>query len=125
MQQYTLPANVLTVAGQSIRISCWGVTGANANNKTMKLYFGSTVITTPTAATNAKGWNLTMTVMRRTATTEGVSSMGLVDTTPVSPVNTDAAETLTAGVLIKCTGTDGTSSAGDITANGMITELVK
>lgn len=125
LQQYTLPGNALAVAGQSVRVTCWGTTGATANNKTMKLYFGATSVTTPTAATNAKGWKLEMIVMRRTATTQGVNAGGIVDVTPVSPANTDAAETLTAGVLIKCTGTDGTSAAADITANGMIVELIK
>lgn len=125
LQQYTAPANTLASAGQALRITCWGTTGANGNTKTMKLYFGASVVTTPAAATNAKGWNLTMLVMRRTATTQGVNGNGLVDVTPVTPMTTDGAETLTAGVLIKCTGTDGTSSASDITASGMTVELVK
>lgn len=125
LQQYTLPGGTLASAGQAVRISCWGVTGATANNKTMKLYFGASAIATPTAATNAKGWRLEMVVMRRTATTQAIDTQGLVDVTPVSPVNTDGAETLTAGVLIKCTGTDGTSAAADIVASGMLVELVK
>lgn len=125
LQSYTLPGGTLAIAGQAVRITCWGVTGATANNKTMKLYFGASAIATPAAATNAKGWRLTMIVMRRTATTQGVDSWGLVDTTPVTPANTDGAETLSAGVLIKCTGLDGTAAAADITANGMIVELIK
>lgn len=125
LQQYTAPANTLASAGQALRITCWGTTGANGNTKTMKLYFGASVVTTPAAATNALGWSLSMLVMRRTATTQGINAGGLVNVTPVSPMTTDGAETLTAGVLIKCTGTDGTSSASDITANGMTVELVK
>lgn len=125
LQQYTLPANTLATAGQAIRVYCWGTTAANAQNKTMKLYFGSTSIATPTAATNNKGWYLEAIVMRRTATTQGVLAKGLVDTTAVTPANTDAAETLTGNVLVKCTGTNGTASSGDITAQGMITELIK
>ena len=125
LQSYTTPPGIIGAAGQTLRITCWGVTGANANNKTMKLYFGASSIATPTAATNAKGWRLVMNVMNRTATTQGIDSWGLVDTTAVTPANTDGAETLTAGVLIKCTGTDGTSSASDITASGMTVELVK
>src|SRR6185312_12901729 len=51
---YTLPAKTLSATNKGLKIQAWGVTAANANNKTMKLYFGSEVITTPTAATNNK-----------------------------------------------------------------------
>lgn len=125
LQSFTLPGGTLSTAGQAIRVTCWGGTGANANNKTMKLYFGSTSIATPTAGTNNKGWFLEMIVMRRTATTQGFLGKGVVDTTSVSPGTADAAETLANNILIKCTGTNGTASATDITAQGMITELIK
>lgn len=125
LQQYTLPGGLLANAGDSVRISCWGVTGANGNNKTMKLYFGSSSIATPTAATNAKGWRLQMVVMRRTSTVQTIDSWGLVDTTAVTPANTDGAETLSSSVLIKCTGTNGTASAADITARGMLVEAIR
>lgn len=125
LQQYTLPGGTLANAGDSVRVSCWGVTATNSNNKTMKLYFGSSSIATPTAATSNKGWRLTMTVMRRTATTQAVDSSGLVDTTPVTPANSDGAETLSGAVLIKCTGTNGTASSGDITAQGLLVEAIR
>lgn len=125
LQQYTLPGGLLANAGDSVRVTCWGITGADANNKTMKLYFGSTSITTATAATNNKGWRLAMTVMRRTATTQAVDGWGLVDTTAVTPQNTDAAETLASATLIKCTGTNGTASAADITAQGLLVEAIR
>ncbi len=123
--QYTLPASLLANPGDSIRIGCWGITGANTNNKTMKLYFGSVVIATATAATNNPGWNLRMNVRRRSATTPAIDSTGQVDTTLVSPVNADGAETLTGSVLIKCTGTNGTASAADITAQGLLVEAIR
>ncbi len=125
LQQYSLPGGTLANPGDSVRVTCWGTTGANGNNKTMKLYFGSTAIATPTGATNAKGWRLQMTVMRRTATTQAVDSWGLVDTTAVSPVDADGAETLSGNVLIKCTGTNGTASAADITAQGLLVEAIR
>ncbi len=125
MLQYTLPASLLANAGDSIRIDCSGITGANGNNKTMKLYFGSVVISTPTAASNAAGWRLQMNVMRRTATTQAIDSWGLVATTAVAPVNADGAETLTGAILIKCTGTNGTANAGDITAQSLRVEAIR
>ena len=125
LQTYTLPGGSLSAAGQSLRVTCWGGTGANTNNKTMKLYFGATAVSTATAATNNKGWFLDYIVMRRTATTEGFLGRGVVDTTAVSPSTADAAETLASDIVIKCTGTNGTASATDITAQGMIVESIK
>lgn len=125
LQSYTVPGGLLANAGDSVRVSCWGTTATNANNKTMKLYFGSSSISTPTAATSNKGWRLQMTVMRRTAITQAVDAFGQVDTTAVTPANSDGAETLASSVLIKCTGTNGASSSGDITAQGMLVEAIR
>ena len=125
LQTYTLPGGTLSTAGQSVRVTCWGGTGANANNKTMKLYFGASVVTTPTAGTNNKGWTLDYVAMRRTATTQGFDGNGLVDTTAVTPNTADGSETLASNIVIKCTGTNGSASASDITAQGMIVELIK
>lgn len=125
LQQYTLPPGLLANAGDSVRISCWGTTAGDGNNKTMKLYFGSSSIATPTAGTNNKGWRLVMTVMRRTPTTQAIDSWGLVDTTAVTPANTDGAETMANAILIKCTGTNGTGTAGQITASGLLVEAIR
>lgn len=127
LQQYTMPANQLSAAGQSVRIRCWGSTAANANNKTRRLYFGASVIATATEAANAQRWVLEMVVMRTGSATQSVSATGLAGTASVTPLSyvNQGTDDLTAGVLIKCTGTDGTDSAGDITANGMIVEQIK
>lgn len=125
LQNFVLNPNTLTAAGQSLRVSCWGGTGTNANNKTMKLYFGSSVITTPTAATSNKGWWLDFIVTRQSATAQGIVMRGQVDTTMVTPTTANAAETLTSAITIKCTGTNGTASASDITSNGMLVEVMK
>lgn len=127
LQTFSLPANTLTTAGQSLRVVCWGPTAANTNNKTARLYFGASVVATPTMATSAERWSLDILVMRRTATTQGFLGNGAISTgpVPIAPIVTDGAETLTAAVTIKCTGQDGTDSAGDITANGMIVTAIK
>ena len=127
LQTYTMPAAQLSAAGQAVRVRCWGTTGATANNKTRKLYFGASVITTATEAANAQNWVLEMVVMRTAAATQSVSATGLAGTggvTPISYIN-QGTDDLTAGVVIKCTGTDGTSAANDITANGMLVEQIK
>jgi hypothetical protein len=127
LQTYTLPAGFLSAAGQSLRISCWGTTGATANNKTRKLYYGASVITTATEAANAQNWKLDLIVMHTAAAAQSVVGTGLAGTggvTPISYVN-QGTDNDAAAVVIKCTGTDGTSAAADITANGMLIELIK
>ena len=128
LQSYTLPANTLSTAGQSLRITCWGQTASDSNNKTMKLYFGSTAVSTVAAGSVGQSWWLDMIVMRTAAATQATLQRGFAGTgsvTPIAVVASAGAETLTSGVLIKCTGTNGTASASDITANGMIVESVK
>jgi hypothetical protein len=128
LQTYTLPASTLSAAGQSLRVTCWGSTGATANNKTMKLYFGASVVSTVTAASNAQKWWLDVVVMRTAAATQQVLGRGVAGTgslTPVAVYTNSGTDDLTAGVVIKCTGTNGTAAANDVVANGMITELIK
>jgi hypothetical protein len=128
LQQYTLPANALTVAGQGVLVTCWGTTGATANNKTRKLYFGTTsTITTAAEAANAQSWWLALKVMRTGAATQTTLGTGMAGTASVTPLNSVVAGTdaLTADVLIKCTGTNGTAAANDIVANGMTVEVLK
>lgn len=125
---YTMPANTLSAAGQAVRITCGWTTGATANNKTVKLYFGASVIATPTQAANAQVGRLSAIVMRTGAATQKFFGGGMAGTgsiTPVAEVYTAGTDNLAAGVLIKCTGTNGTAAANDIVANGLLTELIK
>lgn len=123
LQSYTLPAGYLTRVGQTVHARCAGVTAANANVKTMTLAFGSSAIATPGAATNAGTWSLDIWATKSGASTQAIDSGGVVVTTPVAPFVTAGANTDTAAIVIACSGTDGTSSAGDITANSMIVEV--
>lgn len=115
---YSLPANALDTAGRRIRVRVAFHAAANANNKTVKLYFGASVITTATAATNNKNGFLEMDIVKTGASTQIVWAKGGVDTTAVTPyVNASSTEADTAAIVIKATGTDGTDSAGDITVD--------
>jgi hypothetical protein len=128
LQTYTLPANTLSVAGQSLRITCPFSTGATANNKTVKLYFGASSISTGVVAANAQQGYLQLIVMRTGAATQGVFGSGIGGTgsvTPIAATYNGGTDSLTAGVVIKCTGTNGTAAANDVIARGMITELIK
>jgi hypothetical protein len=124
LASYSLPANSLNAISQGLYIYAWGGTATNGNNKTMKLYFGSEVITTPTAATSNKGWFLSLTVLTSSATAgQVVNGTGQVDVTPVTPYVAAGTESQTAAITIKCTGTSGTGS-NDITLDGMYVEYL-
>jgi len=113
---YSLPANALDQAGRRLRIRAAFVYGATANNKTAKLYFGSEVITTPTAASNGTSAFLELTAVKSGSSTQLVWGDGVNATTPVTVyTSTSAAEIDTAAIVIKATCTDGTSAANDCT----------
>ena len=123
---YSLPANTLKAAGgRMLRIRAWFKLAANANNKTMKLYFGGQTIATPTAATNAKNAYLELNVFRLGASSQCVVGVGQVDVTPVTPFTNNAAtETDTAAIVIKATGQSGTGTASDVICTAMVVEMI-
>src|SRR5207248_3063950 len=47
---YTMPANTLSANGQRVRITAFCTTAANANLKTIKIYFGATALRNTGAA---------------------------------------------------------------------------
>jgi len=121
---FSLPAKTLSAAKKGLKIRAWGTCAANTHNKTMKLYFGSEVVATPTAATNGVNWSLELEVYKTGSSTQVVFGGGLVDTTPVTPLVTTGAETDTAAITIKVTGQTGTSGANDVVAKGLIVEML-
>ena len=125
---YTMPAATLA-NGQAIRVRCFGTTGATANNKTHTIYFGSESYATSTEAANAQSWIqealVTRTVVSSALTWEVsfLSISGTASATLKSSVTTGTdADT---GIVIKCTGTDGTSAANDIVLGSMTVEAVR
>ena len=121
---FSLPAKALSAANKGVRIRAWGTTAANADNKTVRLYFGSEVIASPTAATNAKGWNLELDVFKTGSNTQVVFGSGQVDVTPITILQTTGAETDTGTITIKVTGQAGTANANDIVAKGLVIEYL-
>ena len=47
LQTFTLPANTLDAPGRCLKIRAWGTFGANANGKTVRLYFGVSILQIP------------------------------------------------------------------------------
>lgn len=113
---YDLSENTLTNDSDILEIDAWGTFAANANNKTVKLYFGSQVIlTTGAIAANDGTWSLKAKIIRKTNSTQEIVSEILSSNASVSDSATRTAGTqdLSTSLTIRCTGTGGASS--DIT----------
>ena len=124
LQSYTLAPNQLAAGGDSLRVTCWGQTAGASNTKTVKLYFGASAITA-SASSSGNSWKLEQIVTRKSATTQGYIGTGQIGASPALAVGTDGAETLTAAVLVKCTGQAAAAELNAVTANGMIVEALK
>ena len=121
----SLPARGLDIVGRRLHLHASFSAAANGNNKTFKCYFGASVISSGVLTTNAKNGNCDLDIVKTGSNTQIVSGRMLVDTTEITPyVNAASAETDTAAIVLKFTGTDGTSSAGDIVLNDLYVEFL-
>ena len=129
LQTFTLPANGLGTNGQAVKVTCNFTTGATANGKSVRLYFGTTKYGTLAQASNAQTGKLQLVIVRTGAATQKVYGSGMAGTasiTPVAEAYTSATDSLTAGVIIKCTGQNSAApTANDIVVHGMLTEMIK
>ncbi|WP_020471473.1 hypothetical protein [Zavarzinella formosa] len=117
---YTLPASALNTTGQAIEVTCFGGTAANGNNKTIKLWFGSELISSGVITDSNKNWTSSMVIGRTGASAQLVRATMVHDTSTITPYLATGAETDTAAITIKCTGASGTTgAAGDVVGRGM------
>lgn len=115
LRSYSIAANTMGTNGvQGFRIRAFGVTGASGDNKVVKLYFGSTSVSSGTITDNAKNWFFDMTVWRSGASTQVVVCEVQHDTTANAPTVTTATETETAAILVKVTGQDSSASTANM-----------
>lgn len=125
LQTVTLTGGVLAATGDYVDIVASGITSANTNNKTLKLYFGATaIITSATQAANNKDWVLRGRVTRTGAATQlGVAdgqTSGLIQAATASAPT----ETLASDLTIKVTATLGTATATDVTSKMLMVTAV-
>ena len=124
---YTLPLNSLSTNGKSMRIRAWGKLAANANNKTVKLWFAGTAIVSSGVITfNAKDWSADIELTRIDAT--HVSCVGTYyDDTATAEIVTVTANLVVADLaantsILKVTGASPTTgAANDVLGHGMKT----
>lgn len=112
---YTLPANTLSANGAGLQIIAHGGLAANGNSKTVRVYFGASVVTSFTLGTGgASGWRAVADVLRKDATNQiGSGQLAHNATFQVSAIQ--PTETLSGAIVIKVTGQNGSANANDIT----------
>jgi len=123
---YVMPADVFNAAGgRAIKVRAWGITAANASNKTIKLYFGTAqAITSSAAAANDKDWMIEMMVARTGTSTQDVIGYGNFNEASLAIAHTEPTENETATITIKATGESAGAATDDIVCHGMMVELL-
>jgi hypothetical protein len=116
LMTYTLPAGKLANAGDRIDIEGQLFGAANANNKTVKLYFGGTAVITNSSSASGQVFDINVSIVRVSATTIAFRSLESNLGSMRTAINTQTF-TLSSSQVIKFTG-DATSTA-DITQNYM------
>lgn len=86
LMTFTIPAGALGDNGDMVRVEGFGTFAANAQSKTIKLYFGTTQVGTVvgTSAFNAIDWRFTITGVRTGASTGVVVSTIFVDSMAIT-----------------------------------------
>lgn len=118
----TLDQNALNVNGRAVSIKVFGSLANNAHTKTLRVYFGSSVVWTPINGTGAAvGFAATLFVWRSGTKVQIASGEGAVNATALpTPSPIAGVEDDTLGIVIKVTGQTATAAANDIVCNGMI-----
>lgn len=116
---YDLPGNTLTTNGEGVRIRAWGKTAANANNKTLKLYFGSLLFNSGAIAVNDKDWVLDAVILRAGVNDQTASVSGIYNATAVIQ-STTMTEVMANDITIKVTGE--ATATNDISIIGAFVE---
>jgi hypothetical protein len=124
LQTYSLPTNSLDNVSRCVRITTWGILAANADNKTIKLYFGGSVISSGTLTSSGVNWRSTLTVCKTGASTQSVLGEMSVGATMIAPYYNAGTDTDSSAITIKTTGQAGTANANDIVSKGQIVEFL-
>lgn len=126
LMTYVLPASSMTLANDALRVTAWGICANNANAKTLKVYFGTTLLQTVSLTINQAGaWRIQAEMIATSSTAQRCFSQ-LVQggtTSFVAAAYTSAAETSSSAITVKVTGTGVASS--DITQDGMLVQFAK
>ena len=123
LMTYSLPADSLSSNGKGIKVRAWGTTGANADNKTIKVYFGSATYSTGVASLNNNKWLVELLVYRTGASGQDWVASMLMDGNTTDVQLGTLTEDETAAITIKVTGQNAVATADDVKCEGMTVEF--
>lgn len=120
---YSLPANSLDQAGRGIWIQAFGNVAATSATKTVKLYFGATAQSFAYTTTQTGNWQICAEVYKQAASVQvGFFQWDAAGATTARSVAAfvNGAETDTAAITIKVTGTSTAATANLVLCYGFI-----
>ena len=123
-----IPGNTLIQNGQGVQLRCSGTFANTSHASTsVKLYYGTSSVTSVGATTAGQGWDLALLVTYGASPTDSkYVGNGSVSTTVVAPnVGDNTTDDLRTNLTAKCTATQGTASANDTVLQNFIVEQVK
>ncbi len=116
LHTFSLPAGTLAVDGHCVQYEAWGRYAANANVKSVRCYFGATLISDPEgsgAVTNGTNWYVSCKIWRTGAATQDAFGVSMSRQNTFTKFTTPS-ETLSGAVTIKVTGESGNSATDDV-----------
>ena len=122
--QYRLSVGSLGHDASIVGVTAFGTLAANANNKRIILYFGSSILLdTGTVAANSGSWTIESKIVRVSVNSQKVITTIISDNTLITNKSSYVAtpENLDTDLVIKCTGTG--VSSGDITQEGLLLQI--
>ena len=120
---YSIPANTLNT-GTRIRVGGSWTLAANADTKTVKCYFGASVISSGALTTNNKNASCQLEVVETGAATQEVYGNMLVDVTPITGYVNAGTDSGTSAIVVKLTATQGSAQAADVIMNSFWVERI-
>ena len=124
LQIFTLPANAFDVVGRGVHIEAWGTTGADANTKIVRLYFGAKIYDSTAIPLNNGGWYLWANVYKTGSNTQtAVATSVFGNSNPATNINA-LAQIDTSGIVIKVTGQNSAAVTNDIVCSGMTVQFL-
>lgn len=128
---YTMPGGTLANNGSAIRVQAAGTLAGTTRSRTVRFYFGSTVILSGATTTAANVlWRLDATIIRIDGTNQRITGTlyyGPVALNVAATIiaSTSTTETLSGSVVVKVTGQSaGSPVANDVVGNFFLVENI-
>lgn len=124
LMTFSLPANTLNANGKGLRITSKVSTAANANGKTIKLYFGAAAIWTSAGNVNNELFNVDCIIFRTSAGNQKGTVFSINVNGDIQNIKFTKTENETAAITIKITGQNVVAQANDIVAELFLIEFL-